>query len=345
MTWRILSRAMFAWLGVTIATGAIAQPKPLFSSHAPLSIAIEAPMERLFRDRSSEEAVAGTLTDPAGNRLPITVELRGITRRTEEICAFPPLHVRFTTPPPATSPFAGERKLKLVTHCQNSGSFDRVVLLEYAAYRLYQSLTPRSFGARLATIRYLGSNGRPIATRPGFFIEDLKDVAARNGTAELRAGARIPTSDLDPTASARYALFQHLIANHDWSMRAGPVGDNCCHNAKLIGSAGPGRAIPIPYDFDYSGLVNAPYATPPDQLKIRSVRERQYRGYCVHNAQVAQEARLFRSKQSDFEAILRSIPGLEPRALASATGFLGQFFSEIATDQSVAERLLRRCIG
>ena len=80
-------------------------------------------------------------------------------------------------------------------------------------------------------------------------------------------------------------------------------------------------------------------------MKIRSVRERQYRGYCVHNPQVAETARLFRSKQADFEAILRSIPGLEPRALASATGFVGQFFAEIATDQLVADRILKRCVG
>jgi hypothetical protein len=343
MTWRTLGALAAFILGAPAVAAAPA--KPLFASHAPLAISIEAPLERLFRDRSSEEAVPGTLTDPAGNRLPISVELRGITRRTEEICAFPPLQVRFAAPPPATSPFAGERKLKLVTHCQNSGSFDRVVLLEYAAYRMFQSLTPRSFGARLATIRYLGSNGRPIATRPGFFIEDLKDVAARNGIAELRAGNRIPTIDLDPVASARYALFQHMIANHDWSMRAGPVGDNCCHNAKLIGAPGAGKAVPIPYDFDYSGLVNAPYATPPDQLKIRSVRDRQYRGYCTHNANVIQEARLFRSKQAEFEAVLRSIPGLEPRSLESASKFLGQFFAEIATDQSVADKILKRCIG
>lgn len=341
--WRFLTVACLMLIAAPAAAQVAA--KPLFASHAPLSIAVEAPLERLFRDRSSEEAISGTLIDPAGNRLPITLQLRGLTRRSEETCGFPPLHVRFTSRPPATSPFAGEGKLKLVTHCQNSGSYDRVVLLEYAAYRLFQSLTPRSFGARLATIRYLGSNGRAIATRPGFFIEDLDDVAARNGTAELRAGARIPTGDLEPVAAARYALFQHMIANHDWSMRAGPVGDNCCHNAKLIGTAGPGKVIPLPYDFDYSGFVNAPYALPPDQLKIRSVRERQYRGYCVHNPQVVEAARLFRSKQADFEAVLRSIPGLEPRSLASASSFIGQFFAEIATDQSVADRILKRCVG
>ncbi|MEO7602370.1 MAG: hypothetical protein ABIS39_03775 [Sphingomicrobium sp.] len=337
-------RSLLFLLALILAAPAAAA-KPLFASQAPLSISIEAPFDRMFRNRESEEPADGSLTDPAGNRLPVTVELRGITRRTADICAFPPLAIRFSAPPPASSPFAGEKKLKLVTHCRNTPSFDRVVLLEYAAYRLYQSLTPRSFGARLATIRYVDLSGRAIATRPAFFIEDLKDVAARNGTAEFRAGPRIPTADLNAADSARYAVFQHMIANHDWSMRAGPVGDNCCHNAKLIGAPGAGNAIPIPYDFDYSGLVNAPYATPPEQLKLRSVRDRQYRGYCVHNPQVAEAARAFRSKRPAFEAELRAIPGLDPRAAASAIAFIAIFFAEIATDQEVDAKLLKRCIG
>jgi hypothetical protein len=337
-------RSLLFLFAVAFAVPAAAA-KPLFATSAPLSISIEAPLERLFRNRESDEAVAGTLTDTLGNRLAVAVELRGITRRSEETCAFPPLAVRFTAPPPAASPFAGQKKLKLVTHCQNSSSFDRVVLLEYAAYKMYQALTPRSFGARLMTIRYLDGSGRPLATRPGFFIEDLDDVAQRNGTAELRAGPRIPFGDLNRSDAARYGLYQHLLANHDWSMRAGPVGDNCCHNAKLIGSAGPGKATPLPYDFDYSGFVNAPYATPPEQLNLSSVRERKYRGYCLHNADVAEAARLFRSKQPAIEAELAAVPGLDPRALSSARAFMAGFFAEIATDQSVADKILKRCVG
>lgn len=339
-----MMRSLLLLVALALAAPAGAA-NPLFSSQAPLSVTMEAPLERLFRNRDSDAPVAGTLVDSAGHRLPIEVQLRGITRRRKETCDFPPLHVRFATPPPATSPFAGEKKLKLVTHCQNSGSFDRVVLLEYAAYRMYQALTPKSFGARLLTVRYVDANGRAVAQRPAFFIEDLKDVAARNGTTEVRAGARIPTTDLDPTDAARYALFQHMLANHDWSMRAGPVGDNCCHNAKLIGASGPGRTAPIPYDFDFSGFVNAPYATPPDQLNLSSVRERQYRGYCRHNPQVAEMARALRSRHGAVDAELAAVPGLDARALASARAFIGQFFAEIATDQSVEAKILKRCVG
>ena len=105
------------------------------------------------------------LVDPSGQSLPINLQLRGITRRTSEICDFAPLRVDFTAAPPATSVFAGQRRLKLVTHCRNSASFQQYVLLEYAAYRLYNLLTPRSFRVRLANITYQGDDGRPIAQR------------------------------------------------------------------------------------------------------------------------------------------------------------------------------------
>jgi hypothetical protein len=270
--------------------------------------------------------------------------LRGITRRTPEICDFPPLRVDFTTPPPATSVFAGQRRLKLVTHCRSTPSFQQNLLLEYAAYQMYNVLTPRSFQVRLANIDYRNTDGRPIVARAGFFIEDLDDVAKRNGTRELHAPDRIPVADLSPPDAARYALFQHMIANHDWSMRAGPVGEDCCHNAKLIGTLGPGTVIPIPYDFDFSGLVSASYAQPPEELRIGSVRQRYYRGYCSHNPQAAAEAARMRAQRPAMLAALAQVPGLEERTRSRAVSFLDGFFADIATDASVSSKITGRCV-
>jgi hypothetical protein len=160
-----------------------------------------------------------------------------------------------------------------------------------------------------------------------------------------RAPERIPTTYLSPTDSARYALFQHMIANHDWSMRAGPAGKPCCHNAELIGPLAPGAVVPIPYDFDFSGFVSAPYATPPDQLRITSVRQRQFRGYCIHNPQIVAVARQFRDSRPQFAAIVAQTPGLNPQAQSRAIGFLDGFFRDIASDQDVAARLLKNCIN
>ena len=319
------------------------QPKPLFASSDPIHIVIQAPLSPLIRNRQSTAVVSGTLTDPSGKPLPITLSLRGITRRSSDTCDFPPLRVTFAGHPPATSLFAGQSKLKLVTHCRNLASFQQYLLLEYAAYKMYNLLTPHSFRVRLANVDYRDENGRPIISRVGYFMEELKDVAHRNGMKPTHAPQLVPLTDLSAPDAARYALFEHMIANHDWSMRAGPAGKDCCHNAELMGPLGPGTTVPIPYDFDFSGFVGAPYATPPDQLHISSVRERVYRGYCIHNADVIAAARQMRDERPQLIAAITSTPGLEPQTARRAISFLDSFFADISSDQSVAAKVINRC--
>ncbi|HEX6660588.1 MAG TPA: hypothetical protein VF067_01805 [Sphingomicrobium sp.] len=338
--------ASLAACALAFASPANAQtPKPLFAASDPIHLTITAPLQTLIRHRDDENPIAGMLTDPAGQTLPISLQLRGITRRTSDVCDFPPLRVEFTVPPPASSVFAGQKKLKLVTHCRNSASFQQYVLLEYAAYKIYNVLTPHSFRVRLANIDYVGSDGRPIISRIGYFLEDLKDVAQRNGMKVTHAPDRIPVPDLSSPDAARYGLFQHMLANHDWSMRAGPVGRDCCHNAELIGPLAPGATVPVPYDFDFSGFVNAPYATPPDELSLSSVRQRFYRGYCVHNPDVLKAAQQMRAERPQLIAAITSTPGMDPSTQNRAIGFLEPFFADIATDDAVNSKILKRCLG
>jgi hypothetical protein len=338
--------AAVAACSLAVAPPASAQmPKPLFASDAPIHITIQAPLTGLIRNRSATAPISGTLTDPNGVTLPISLSLRGLTRRAADICDFPPLRVRFTGAPPPQSLFVGQNSLKLITHCRNSASFQQYLLLEYSAYRMYNLLTPRSFRVRLANIDYRDANGQPIVSRVGYFLEPLGDLARRNGMKSSHAPDRIPTTDLSPVDAARYALFQHMIANHDWSMRAGPAGRDCCHNAELIGPLAPGSVVPVPYDFDYSGFVSAPYATPPDELHLTSVRQRRFRGYCIHNPQIATAAAQFRAMRPQFIATIGQTPGLAPGTQSRAIGFLDGFFNDIADDQTVNSKLLKGCIN
>ncbi|HEX3423464.1 MAG TPA: hypothetical protein VHS33_08715 [Sphingomicrobium sp.] len=333
-----------AWLFVMSTAAQAVQPKPLFAASDPIHIVIQAPLSGLIHNRS-DSVVQGTLTDPNGQALPVALTVRGITRRSADVCDFPPLRVQFATAPPPASLFAGQKRLKLVTHCRNNASFQQYVLLEYSIYRMYNLLTPHSFRVRLANIDYLGADGRPIISRVGYFLEDLSDVAKRNGMKQTHAPKMIPETDLSPSDAARYALLQHMISNHDWSMRAGPEGKACCHNAELIGPLGPGTTIPIPYDFDFSGFVNAPYATVPDQLHISSVRERVYRGYCIDNSQVPAIARQMRDARPQMISAITSTPGLDPNVASRAISFLDGFFADIATDDAVNSKLLKRCVN
>ncbi|MDZ7647657.1 MAG: hypothetical protein U5K54_11040 [Cytophagales bacterium] len=74
---------------------------------------------------------------------------------------------------------------------------------------------------------------------------------------------------LSDTTVVLFDFFQYLIANTDWSAAQQ-------HNVKIIQTAN--KKIPLTYDFDMAGLVNAPYATVSETLTISSVQERLYRG-------------------------------------------------------------------
>ena len=340
-------RGIFALAILATSSAAVAQgaPKPLFSSDAPIRFTIQGPVNSIARKAAkSVEPQAATLsmTAPPESH-PIRLSPRGLSRRTGGICDFPPLRVEFTQPPAASSLFLGQRRLKLVTHCKSSAGHQQHVLLEYSAYRLLNELTPVSHKVRLATVDYAEPNGKVSISRSGFFIEDLDDMAKRNGLSEARVGDRISASQLEPTHASRVALFMYMIGNLDWSMRAGPQGEGCCHNSRLL--SGGAALVPVAYDFDYSGLVDAPYAVPPAQIRVRSVRQRFYQGYCRHNPQVVAAAAEMRARRPALEAVYSQIPGLDERTRRKALSYLAGFFQEIATDQAVRANLLKDCLG
>lgn len=331
----------------SLATPVAAKDRPLFDSDTVLDLVIDGPIRAVDASagRANAPAQPATLM-VAGSAaaLPITLEPRGITRRRAETCEFTPLRVSFAAPPPEGSPFAGQKKLKLITHCRNPAAFQKYALVEYAGYRLYNLLTPVSFRARLARIEYR-DRGRPMLTRMGFFLEDIRDVAHRNGLREVHAGPRLDLAALDTLAAGRVALFEYAISNLDWAMNAGPAGAPCCHNSKPVSPDGrPVGIVPVPYDWDYSGMVDPPYAAPPDGFDPNmQVTERVYRGACRFNEGAAAAAAAMRARQGEMLAVFDQVPGLEPSAAARARGFLASFYARIATDEGV-RAILAKCL-
>lgn len=341
MKW-LIAAALIAFPTPVAAQSA---PTPLFASDDPIRLAIKGPIGSIARkaaDSMQPHAATLSLATPAEVH-PIRLSARGLSRRKGGICQFPPLRVELAQPAPAGSLFAGQRRMKLVTHCRSSEGFQQHLLLEYSAYRMFNLISPLSYRARLATVDYVEANGRPITTRWGFLIEDLDDLARRNGLTPARVGDRIVKEQLDPNQGGRVALFQYMISNFDWSMRAGPAGEGCCHNHRLL--AGGPKLVPVAYDFDYSGLVDAPYAVPPEGIKVDSVRERLYRGYCIHNQGALAAAAELRARRPAIEALYGQIPGMMPSTQRKALSYLGRFFDQIATDESVRAKILKDCLG
>ena len=324
---------------------------PLFAADAPIRIELRGPISTIAKgSRYKPVPHAAQLSlSGAGERHAVMLTARGITRLKRETCQFPPLRVEFGAAPAAPSLFSKQRRLKLVTHCRPAEGFQQHVLLEYAAYRLYNLLTPASFRARLATIDYVDDNGTALISRVGFFLEDKDDIGRRVGLRSAAVADSIASGRLDSSAAARFALFQYMIGNLDWSMRAGPKGEGCCHNSRLFAAPGApadgANLVTIPYDFDFSGLVDAPYAVPPEGKSVSTVRQRLYQGFCRHNGEALAAAVEFRSKHAALLAELARVPGLDERSRRKATAYLEGFFADIATDERVSDNVLTRCVA
>ena len=204
-------------------------------------------------------------------------------------------------------------------------------------------MTPESFNVRLAKIDYVDEDGQPITSRFGFFIEDVRDVARRNEQKRLRGVNSISISQLDPAAAARFALFQYMISNLDWAMTVNVANEDCCHNSRLVSEKGAADLIPVPYDFDESGLVNAPYAAPPARIPVPNVQVRFYRGFCQHNEQAKAFAAELLPRRAELLTILDQTPQFEERTRRMAASYMGKFFDQISTPSQVDE-IMKTCL-
>ena len=343
---RLITLALLtlAALGASAPAARAQGGKPLFADEATIHVTIGGPISRLTRHAGGGEVSAPAVLTVDGAPMPITLSLRGRTRRLTDACQFPPLRIAFAQRPEGGL-FAGQKSLKLVTHCRAAPSFQQYVLLEYSAYRLFNRLTPLSFRARLAQVDYVDEAGRPITSRLGYFLEDPSDVAKRSGLREVKAGERIALGQLAPAEAGRVAAFEYLIGNLDWSMIAGPKGTACCHNVKLLGGAGPGGVLlPTPYDFDSSGLVDAPYAMPPAGIDLQDVKIRRFRGYCRHVTEARAAAGEMAGRRDELLGVLASTPGLEEGPRRKASAYLDEGLAAFANPAAL-DRIAKSCIG
>ena len=336
------------------SAGPRAAAAPLFASHDPLTFSIEAPLSTIFKDRGEERNERPAKLILTGNdgqlvRLDVDIRTRGKTRAERRICEFPPLRLDFNKTGKGTV-FEGQNALKLVVHCQDGrAEYDQYVLQEYLVYRMYNLLTDFSFKARLARVTYVDTDGkRDTVTRNAFLLEDVDDVAARNGVQALRIRA-VPPQLVDPRSIALVGVFQYMIANPDWSLfTVEPTEEDCCHNTVPVGAeAGP--IFSVPYDFDISGIVNTRYANrlfAPEtrDLGIRRVRERAYRGLCASDEHLPEIFALLNEKRDAIYALYREQPGLDAEVMKETLEYLDTFYQTINDPAKREREIERRCI-
>lgn len=337
--------ALLAGMAVARAD-APAEPDPLFASHDPLEIHIAGPISTLVDERPDEDYLPATLTwlEPGGAEVTVDIGLRtrGNFRRRRDICRFPPLRINFRKKDVAHTLFHGQDALKLVTHCRDREKYRQLVAREYLVYRMLNVLTDYSYRARLLTVRYTDTeDGGEEHEALGMLIEHGKRFSKRTGLEDLEVG-RTRHAALEPAYAALTSIFHFMIGNTDYSPIAGPANDECCHNADLFADS-RGKEYPVPYDFDMSGMVDAPYAAPNERFGLRSVRQRLYRGYCLHNAHLDAALARVRDQREALYALLDAESALSVPSARSMRRYLDSFYDVVDDSRDVERTIRDRC--
>jgi hypothetical protein len=306
-----------------------AESRPLFAASEPLAVTLVADFKAINRDRDavSRQRYPGRLELEGGTAMDVQLAARGHVRRMSRTCDYVPLLVEFPKKGTAGTAFAKQEQLKLVVQCAGGGEFAQYVLREYLAYRIFNVVTARSFRARLAQVTYVDrASGKSLGTRAGIFLEDERDVARRleGRIVEL---PRLQFGDLDMDSLMPMMVFEYMIGNTDYSIYA-------LHNVRIVQR--PDKSLhPVPYDFDFSGLVNPPYATPARGLMLKSVVDRMYRGPCRRQEQVDPIVANFVAKKDAIRALPEAIPGIDRTSRDDARRYIDGFYASIRTTKDV----------
>ena len=349
-----LLRTTLILIAIVVGTAAhgdddVGEITPLFTSNEVLDVTIRAPFTTIMRERSKEEDKSATLTYDDAVEESVTVELgiqaRGRFRRQAQVCKWAPLRLNFKKSSLENTVFAGSDKMKLVTHCRNnSDRYTQALLAEHLAYRILNLVTDASFRVRLLRITYVDTDKDDREhVELGFLIEHKDQVARRIGLA-VNEGSETSIDALDARHTNLGSVYQLLIGNTDFSpIRAAP-GEACCHNYVLFG-AEKGRMLAIPYDFDMSGIVDAPHASPNPRFGLRNVQDRLYRGRCVNNEHVEASVQAFLDQKQAIYDLINTNELLQPGKRKGTLRFLNEFFTTIESPDRVRRQLTGKCLS
>jgi hypothetical protein len=313
-----------------------------YTGATPLELTLTTNLKRIRSDKADKapwRPATLTYTDPNGKviTIPAQIRTRGIWRLKN--CEFPPVRFNFKSENTKGTLLEGIDKPKLVSFCRNSDTFEEYVTQEMQLYRIYGLLTPASHRARLLHLTYTDSaTGKVAAARMAILLEEPEVVAARLGGVLINLQGATP-KDLVPFQDALASVFQYFIGNTDWSTFA-------LHNVELVRNS-DGDHLPIPYDFDFSGVISAPYATVDPKLSIEKVRQRLYRGFCGYTPEDFQKVfTLFNEKKPAIYALYSDSIGsrLSKKTVESTLKYFDDFYSVINDPHRAKNQIFDACV-
>ena len=295
-------------------------------------VVITTDMKELEANRKTDQYQPGHIQFLLDKKIVLDMDMkikcRGKFRRMK--CDFPPLKLKFKKKDLQKKGLSELNELKLVTHCLDDRvQSQEMVIREYLIYKLYSIVSNYSFRVRLVKVRYEGQKrGLARIKHYSILVEDGEDLAARFG-AERYEDMGVSPDSLDRFQELVTSLFQYMISNADYSY-------TMCRNTELL-RLPDGKILCIPYDFDFSCIVKAPYARANAGLGQQSICDRVYLGFPRPMEEVEPVLQHFEKKKEDLFNFVDEFKFLPRNSREEIMAYLNSFFEEIKDREHIMQ--------
>jgi len=286
-----------------------------------VEVTLEAEFDSILNSKKFNQYLDGKLSfrdkSKAKKNIPVKIKQRGKYRR--RICNFPPLKLKFADKYLSALGLDEEaNNIKIITHCLDDNFKSKENLLrEYLAYKLYEFHSEKYFRVHLVKVKYKTPNENRhrfeqyLAKRLGGKVFDTFNCSLN----------RMKHHDLKVNA-----VYQFMIGNSDWD----PIK---VRNIKLIKKDSLELFDVVPYDFDFSGLVNAPYAIPNPNFKLTSVRDRVMQCKFKSEEELEKVIELFLNKKETVLNFCGNFKALPKSSRKDIKKYLNSFYTIIENEE------------
>ena len=294
------------------------------------SMTLELDLTELINNKKTNQYFPGSITTDAGQLWSVDVRPRGKYRR--KICDVPPLKIKFHKKELQAAGLDTLNEVKLVVPCFDDPESEALLLREYIAYRMFERINPAySVRARLIKItfrdRHIEQTKSPVF---GLLVEHEEQVAARLD-GDIVQYFNMPADSFHTGQVAMNAMFQYMIGNTDWGL-------SDIRNVYFLKPHDGSEIRVVPFDFDFSGLVNAPYAKPNTLTGLKNVRDRFLQADGIPNTALQQAAQLLKNTQDTFLEMCQS-PFLPEKSKTEMETYIKKFFEALGDKGKIPQRI------
>ena len=326
--------------GVPSYEGTVTVYEDLLSGEEPLYLTMKFDVAALKKTRFQDEYHDAEMTNVVSDDFQVTHSVQVKARETirGKICTLPPLWLNIGSSGIKTDSLQNVFRMNMVVRCKDAAQYGPYVLREYLVYKIYNIITPLSHRVRLVRLTIIDTGTGNEVTEDWAFLQEPDELMTLRLNGKIVKNDELSMSRVNPKVINSLSMFQYMIGNGDYSVTGR-------HNLKILAlnSGNPSGFLPVPYDFDYSGLVNTDYAVPSETLGTTSVQERYYLGPCRPNQVHKETIQELAQFEDEIMEYIKDFKYLDDKEKIDMIEYLDSYFKESKESWFIDRKIVPTC--